>query len=99
MNCERYSYRVKWSKDDQEYVALCAEFPSLSFLASKPAKAIEGIVDLVAGVVSDLQNAGEIIPRPLSAGGSFRVQVTHKRGRLLRRKRVCPAKNTQKAYF
>jgi hypothetical protein len=28
----RYPYRVTWSEDDQEYVGLCAEFPSLSWL-------------------------------------------------------------------
>lgn len=26
-------YRVTWSEEDQEYVGLCAEFPSLSWLA------------------------------------------------------------------
>ena len=24
---DRYTYRVTWSEDDQEYVGLCAEFP------------------------------------------------------------------------
>ena len=28
-----YTYRVSWSADDAEYVATCAEFPSLSWLA------------------------------------------------------------------
>jgi hypothetical protein len=27
---DRYTYRVTWSEDDNEYVGLCAEFPSLS---------------------------------------------------------------------
>ena len=27
---DRYTYRVTWSEDDQEYVGLCAEFPNLS---------------------------------------------------------------------
>jgi hypothetical protein len=26
---DRYTYRVTWSEDDQEYVGLCAEFLSL----------------------------------------------------------------------
>jgi hypothetical protein len=25
---DHYTYRVTWSEDDQEYVGLCAEFPS-----------------------------------------------------------------------
>lgn len=32
VNHKHYTYRVTWSEEDQEYVALCAEFPSLSFL-------------------------------------------------------------------
>jgi hypothetical protein len=27
---DRYTYRVTWSDDDNEYVGLCAEFSSLS---------------------------------------------------------------------
>ena len=30
---DRYTYRVTWSAEDQEHVGLCAEFPSLSWLA------------------------------------------------------------------
>jgi hypothetical protein len=29
---ERCRYRVSWSKEDNEYVATCVEFPSLSWL-------------------------------------------------------------------
>ncbi len=29
---DRYTYRVTWSEEDQEYVGLCAEFPGLSWL-------------------------------------------------------------------
>jgi len=39
-----YTYRVTWSEEDDEHVALCAEFPSLSFLADKPAKALQGTI-------------------------------------------------------
>ncbi len=31
---DRYTYRVTWSGDDNEYVGLCAEFPSLNRIAS-----------------------------------------------------------------
>ena len=30
---KHYTYRVTWSVEDNEYVGLCAEFPSLSWLA------------------------------------------------------------------
>jgi len=28
-----YTYRVTWSAEDNEYVGLCSEFPSLSWLS------------------------------------------------------------------
>ena len=34
-----YTYRITWSVDDDEYVGLCAEFPSLSWLAPTPDEA------------------------------------------------------------
>ena len=33
---DRYSYRITWSEDDREYVGLCTEFPSLSWVAETP---------------------------------------------------------------
>ena len=30
----RYTYRVTWSVEDEEFVATCLEFPSLSWLAA-----------------------------------------------------------------
>ena len=30
MDSKQYTYRVTWSAEDNEYVGLCAEFPSLS---------------------------------------------------------------------
>jgi len=33
MNTNHYTYRVTWSSYDNEHVGLCAEFPSLSWLA------------------------------------------------------------------
>jgi predicted RNase H-like HicB family nuclease len=39
---DRYTYRVTWSEDDNEYVALCAEFPGLSWLALTPEAALKG---------------------------------------------------------
>ena len=37
---DHYTYRVTWSADDNEYVGLCAEFPSLSWLAETPELAV-----------------------------------------------------------
>ena len=43
MSVDHYTYRVTWSADDGEYVGLCAEFPSLSWLAKTPEAALRGI--------------------------------------------------------
>ena len=44
---KQYTYHVIWSAEDNEYVGLCAEFPSLSWLDEEQSKAYSGIVDLV----------------------------------------------------
>ncbi len=43
MNIKHYTYRVTWSPDDGEHLGLCAEVPSLSWLASTPEAALRGI--------------------------------------------------------
>ena len=75
---DRYTYRVSWSAEDEEYVGLCAEFPSLSWLASSPEAALNGIRKVVAKVVKDLRANGEPIPEPLASrrfSGKFMVRV------------------------
>ncbi len=52
---DHYTYRVTWSAEDKEYVGLCAEFPSLSWLAESPEAALGGIRGVVADVVKDLR--------------------------------------------
>jgi predicted HicB family RNase H-like nuclease len=75
---DRYTYRVTWSEEDGEYVGLCAEFPSLSWLAPSPEVALEGIRQVVADVVADLEASGEPIPEPIAVrqySGKFMVRV------------------------
>ena len=64
---DRYTYRVTWSEDDNEYVGLCAEFPSLSWLARTPEAALRGIRKLVADVVIDMRTSEESIPEPIAS--------------------------------
>jgi predicted HicB family RNase H-like nuclease len=75
---DRYTYRVTWSEDDQEHAGLCAEFPSLSWLAATPEDALAGIRRLVADVAADMQANGETVPEPIAARrytGKFMVRV------------------------
>ena len=75
---DKYAYRVVWSEDDKEYVGLCAEFPSLSWLDKSQDNAFKGIRKLVAEVIEDLKSKHESIPEPLSSkkfSGKFVVRV------------------------
>lgn len=75
---DKYTYRVTWSEDDNEYVGLCAEFSSLSWLADTPEKALKGIRNLVADVLLDMDNTGEPVPEPIAIkhfSGKFMVRV------------------------
>ena len=75
---DHYTYRVTWSEEDQEHVGLCAEFPSLSWLAASPEAALRGIRTVVAEVVAEMQANGEAIPEPLASrrfSGKFMVRV------------------------
>ncbi len=75
---DKYTYRVMWSEEDAEYVGLCAEFSSLSFLDKTADKAFHGIRKLVLEVISDMKSHRESIPEPLSSknfSGKFVVRV------------------------
>jgi predicted HicB family RNase H-like nuclease len=75
---DHYTYRVTWSAEDEEYVGLCVEFPSLSWLAKSHIDALQGILALVSEVVVDMQESGEKLPDPLSTrdySGKFVVRV------------------------
>ena len=52
---EKYTYRVIWSEEDQEFVGLCAEFPSLSWLEEEQDAALHGIVRLVSDTLKDME--------------------------------------------
>ena len=75
---DHYTYRVTWSEEDNEYIGLCAEFPSLSWLAQTPEAALKGIRNVVADVIKDMKKSGEDIPQPLAHknfSGKFMVRV------------------------
>ena len=78
MNTEHYTYRVTWSAEDGEHVGLCAELPSLSWLAATPEEALAGIRALVTSAVKTMAEQGEEVPQPLAErhySGEFRVRI------------------------
>ena len=75
---DRYTYRVTWSEEDSEYVGLCAEFPSLSWLSKTPELALKGIRKVVAEIVEDMQRNNEPVPLAIAGknySGKFMVRI------------------------
>lgn len=75
---DRYTFRVLWSDEDDEFVGLCAELPSLSWLASSREAALTGIVKTVRRAVKDMTAEGEAVPAPITDrkySGVFKVRV------------------------
>ena len=75
---DHYTYRITWSEDDKEYVGLCAEFPSLSWLSKSPESALRGIRKIVGEIIDDMRINNESIPVPLASkhySGKFMIRV------------------------
>lgn len=75
---DKYTYRVLWSDEDEEYIGLCAEFPSLSWLAPTHTKALNGIISTVKACIADMTKSKEKLPQPLllrKYSGKFMVRV------------------------
>ncbi|MCF8205481.1 MAG: type II toxin-antitoxin system HicB family antitoxin [Methylotenera sp.] len=86
MNTDHYTYRVTWSAEDEAHVGLCAEMPSLSWLAAAPEEALAGIRTLVQGCVRDMLAEGEPVPEPLAErrySGEFKVRIPPEQHRRL----------------
>jgi predicted HicB family RNase H-like nuclease len=86
VNYEHYTYRVTWSEEDQEYVGLCAEFPSLSYLDASRETALSGIVKVVGEVVADMIANDERVPEPIAEktySGRFQVRIPPHQHRML----------------
>ena len=86
MKQDHYTYRVTWSPEDDEHVGLCAEFPSLSWLASTPEDALKGIRRTVSKALADMKAQKEPIPAPLEEreySGEFKVRIPPEIHRML----------------
>lgn len=75
---DRYTYRITWSEEDQEYAGLCVEFSSLSWLDKNPEAALAGIRNMVAEAVQDMKANKETPPEPIASrrfSGKFMVRI------------------------
>ncbi|MFB2581254.1 type II toxin-antitoxin system HicB family antitoxin [Herbiconiux sp. P15] len=75
---DHYSFRVRWSAEDQAYVGTVAEMPSLSWLAEVRSEAFEGIQRLAADLVVEMTEEGETPPAAIadrSYSGRFVVRI------------------------
>ena len=78
MKNDLYTYRVTWSEEDQEYVGLCTEFPSLSWLDESQELALKGIRKLISEAIKEMKENKEKIPIPFSIrkySGRFMVRI------------------------
>lgn len=83
MNINHFTYRVTWSAEDNEHVGLCTEFPSLSWLAATPEKALSGICRVVDEVIAEMKacvrTAWNQIEIVLADRGGFEPPIRYER--------------------
>lgn len=56
-----YTYQIAWSPEDGEYVATCAEFPSLSWLANDALSALRGLVSIIKDYSAQMVAFNEVM--------------------------------------
>ncbi|MGW8431329.1 type II toxin-antitoxin system HicB family antitoxin [Curtobacterium citreum] len=86
INTEHYTYRVRWSAEDDAYVGTVAELPSMSWIEDTSVAAFTGIRTLVADTVKDMLADGETPPEPLGErtfSGNFVVRLAPEQHRQL----------------
>lgn len=57
-----YNFRTFWSHDDEEYVGVCEQFPSLSVLYKSEEMALAEIKKLVEECLTDMIECDETLP-------------------------------------
>jgi len=81
----KYTYRVHWSPEDQQYVGTVAEFPSLSWLADSKLSALDGIIALVNDVLADMRTESAAInenPAEQAESAQILAEMTERRYRV-----------------
>jgi predicted RNase H-like HicB family nuclease len=75
---DHYTYSVSWSAKDDIFVARVAEFPLLAAHGESQEKALKEIKVAVEGVIEDMIDSREEIPKPLgerSYSGKLNVRM------------------------
>ncbi|HEU4559274.1 MAG TPA: type II toxin-antitoxin system HicB family antitoxin [Longimicrobium sp.] len=73
-----YGYSVRWSDEDEAFIALCPEFPGLSAFGESAAEALEQIQVAVELAVETHQAEGWPLPQPQGVSqysGQFRLRM------------------------
>ncbi|MDP9311611.1 MAG: type II toxin-antitoxin system HicB family antitoxin [Chloroflexota bacterium] len=60
----KYSFSVMWSDEDEEFVALCTEFPGLSGLGETPEEAIAELQVALKLAIETYEAEGWALPEP-----------------------------------
>ncbi len=79
MTANHYTYRVRWSAEDEAHIGTVAELPSLSWVAETQIDAMTGVVALVEDVLQDMLSNNEPLPEAISDrqySGKFMVRLT-----------------------
>lgn len=61
----RYSRHVYFDPDEQEYVALCSEFPHISAFGETPEEALSDLTVALEGAIAVHREEGWPVPKPL----------------------------------
>ena len=75
---DHYTYRVRWSAEDEAYIATVAEMPSLSWAAEKQLHALMCLRGLVDEILEDMQATGDTPPVAIADrefSGKFMIRI------------------------
>lgn len=75
---DQFTYRTITSKNEQQCVGLCAEFPNLCWRAKSHEEALTGVRALVMDTVEAMRRENRPVPVALALraySGTFRVRV------------------------
>jgi predicted HicB family RNase H-like nuclease len=81
---DHYTYRVTWSEEEQQFLGLCSEMPSLSAFADDRFEAMKQIIEVVKTSVAWIMEEGQEAPQPIATGtykGNFSVRTTPEKHR------------------